>query len=85
MPHLGDVAATETLERAHRRAHDLCGVGPTMGFIATGKAARTVEQLLLAPLKAGRALTTEEIAKLRDDLVELRHAAQLETQTAGHG
>ena len=52
----------ETLARAHRRAHDLCGVGPTMGFVATGQAARTIEQVLLAALKADRALTADEVA-----------------------
>src|SRR5580698_4136281 len=33
-----------TLELAHREAHGLCGVGQTLGFVGTGKVARTIEQ-----------------------------------------
>jgi len=50
IPVLARGAAGKTLARAHRRAHDLCGVGPTMGFVATGKAARAIEQVMLAPV-----------------------------------
>lgn len=78
---LGDGDARETLARVHRRAHDLCGLGPTMGFVATGKAARVVEQTLLAPLKADRALTADELARLRQEIAALRSAARSETQT----
>jgi chemotaxis protein histidine kinase CheA len=69
----------ETLARAHRRAHDLCGVGPTMGFIATGKAARAIEQVMLAAIKANRPLSADELAKVSDALVALRSAASAET------
>lgn len=80
MPQLGGAEARETLARIHRRAHDLCGIGPTMGFVATGRAARAVEQTLLPPLKAERALTTDELARLREEMSALRSAAQAETQ-----
>jgi chemotaxis protein histidine kinase CheA len=83
VPQLSEAGSIESLARAHRRAHDLCGVGPTMGFIATGKAARTVEQLLLAPLKAERALTCDEVAQLREHIAVLRSAATAETRPAG--
>jgi hypothetical protein len=83
VPQLSGQASIETLARAHRRAHDLCGVGPTMGFVATGEAARTVERLLLAPLKAERALTDAEIAQLRAGLAALRSVAIAETRPAG--
>jgi chemotaxis protein histidine kinase CheA len=82
VPQLGSGAALEAIERVHRRAHDLCGIGPTMGFVATGQAARTVERLLLAPLKAGRALTNEELAALPDCIAALRNAARTDTRTA---
>lgn len=85
VPKLADLAARDVLEHVHRRAHDLCGVGPTMGFVATGKVARTVEQILLAPLKAERALSADEIARLRQNLVALRSAARAETQPAHQG
>jgi chemotaxis protein histidine kinase CheA len=80
IPQLGDDGAFDALARAHRRAHDLCGIGPTMGFVTTGQVARTVEQILLAPLKAERALTTDELARLRQEIVSLRTAARAETQ-----
>jgi chemotaxis protein histidine kinase CheA len=80
MPQLGDDGERETLARVHRRAHDLCGIGPTMGFVATGMAARVVEQTLLAPLKDDRALTGDELARLRREIVALRNAAHAETQ-----
>jgi hypothetical protein len=54
-----------------------------MGFVATGNAARTVEQLLLVPLKANRALTGEEIAQLRKDIAVLRSVATAETRPPG--
>jgi hypothetical protein len=83
VPELTEAVSIEVLARVHRRAHDLCGVGPTMGFVATGKAARTVEQLLLAPLKAGRTLTGDELAQLRHDIAVLRSVATAETPQAG--
>lgn len=83
VPQLGRDGSLETLARAHRRAHDLCGVGPTMGFVVTGKAARAIEQLLLAALRADRILTEDEIARLTDGIAALRSAAFAETHPAG--
>ncbi len=83
VPRLGSGAALDAIERVHRRTHDLCGIGPTMGFVATGQAARAVERLLLAPLKAGRALTKEELALLPDCIAALRNAARTDTKPAG--
>jgi HPt (histidine-containing phosphotransfer) domain-containing protein len=65
----------EALAHAHRRAHDLCGVGPTMGFVATGQAARSIEQVLHAAIKSGRTLTGDEAARVRDGIARLRSAA----------
>jgi hypothetical protein len=83
VPELGGDGALDALARVHRRAHDLCGIGPTMGFVATGKAARSVEQLLLAPLKSGRPLTASELGELRRGIVAMRSAAQADTTSAG--
>ena len=83
VPELDRDGAMETLARAHRRAHDLCGVGPTMGFVATGQAARSIEQALLAAIKAGRPLTAEEVARVRDGIAHLRAAASAESRPAG--
>jgi HPt (histidine-containing phosphotransfer) domain-containing protein len=77
-------AIVQALEVAHRTAHDLCGVGPTIGFHETGKAARKVEQLLLSPLRAARGLSAQEAEHVRREIAALRAAAQadLETQNA---
>jgi chemotaxis protein histidine kinase CheA len=79
VPELDREGSTETLARAHRRAHDLCGVGPTMGFVETGRAARSIEQVLLAAVKAGRALSAGEVGHVRDGIALLRSAASAET------
>jgi HPt (histidine-containing phosphotransfer) domain-containing protein len=68
----------ESLETAHRTIHELCGVAPTLGFVAIGRAARSVEQVLLQPLRAQRELTAEEAADLRSGLDELRATAGAE-------
>lgn len=71
----GDGAAVmTTLATAHRSVHELCGIGPTVGFPETGRAARCVERLLLQPLRAKRGLTEPEIASVRQELAALRTA-----------
>jgi HPt (histidine-containing phosphotransfer) domain-containing protein len=80
IPELAVDGAAETLARAHRRAHDLCGVGPTMGFVATGQAARQIEQVLLPPLKARRPLYADEVARVTEGIARLRSAASAETR-----
>jgi chemotaxis protein histidine kinase CheA len=89
LPRLGPDGAQEdgkdALAFAHRCAHDLCGVGPTMGFVITGKAARSVEQLLLTAVKAQRALTEEEMTRLHASMAELRAAAAAEVPPALQG
>lgn len=82
LPHIrgsGD-AVIETLTTAHRGMHDLCGIGPTIGFDATGRAARHVEQILLAALRAGRGLNDQETNELRDAARALREAARDDLQ-----
>jgi len=81
MPALRGGDGGEMLARAHRRAHDLCGVGPTMGFVLTGQAARAIEKVMLAALKANRPLGADEVAQVTEGLAALRLAAAAETQT----
>jgi hypothetical protein len=76
-----DVA--ETVAATHRCIHELCGIGPTVGFDATGRAARLMERILLEPSRSGRSLREEEIAGLRSGLEELRNAARADS--AAHG
>ena len=68
---------------AHRKVHDLCGIGPTLGFEATGKAARVCEKILLQPSRGQRGLNEQEMAHLKEGLVALRAAAQTDMQTTG--
>jgi hypothetical protein len=83
VPRLKHDGALEALAEAHRRAHDLCGVGPTMGYVMTGRAARSVERLLLAAVTSQRMLTEDEFARLREGIAELRAAAAAEVEPTG--
>lgn len=67
---------------AHRSMHEVCGNGPTIGFVETGHQARCVEQILIEPLRAGRGLTPGECEKVRDAIRALRVIAQSEMQAA---
>ena len=73
-------AVMTTLATAHRSVHELCGIGPTVGFPETGRAARVVERILLQPLRAKRGLTDSEIASARQELAALRSAFQADLQ-----
>jgi hypothetical protein len=57
----GETAAPEAVDATYRRIH---GIGPTVGFAATWRAAR--------PHEAERGLTAEEVASLRQALQLLR-------------
>ncbi|HTS41111.1 MAG TPA: Hpt domain-containing protein [Xanthobacteraceae bacterium] len=74
-----------TLATIHRSAHEMCGIAPTVGFAATGKAARCVERILLQPLRDKRGLSDNEIANVRHELAALRAAAQADLQTDSTG
>lgn len=76
---------TEKVAHAHRRIHDLCGLSPTVGYPAVGSAARGVEKVLRAPLKAARGLTGDELVTLRDKLDSLRAAARSEISLTSEG
>ena len=78
IPQPGRDGEFHILALAHRQAHGLCGIGPTLGFVGTGKAARLIEQLLLPVVKAQRALAGDEIPRLREGITLLRSAANAE-------
>jgi chemotaxis protein histidine kinase CheA len=60
--------------------HSLVGIGPTVGFPATGRAAHDVESVLRPPQQAKRGLTDDEILALTKSLHALREAATRELQ-----
>ena len=66
----------------YRRIHSIAGIGNAIGFGATGRAARNVENVLLPAHAARRGLKAEEIAALRKELQALRDAAQRELDLA---
>src|SRR3977135_1984230 len=74
-------AATEAVGETYRRMHGIVGIGPTVGFAMTGRAARTVENVLLLPHQTERGLTTEEMASFKKALHALRETAASELQS----
>jgi chemotaxis protein histidine kinase CheA len=81
----GGSETTAHVFTAHRNVHDLCGLGPTLGFDAIGKAARVVERVLLAPSRERRGPTDEEMVLVREGLRGLRAVAQAELQSPDLG
>jgi len=78
LPHLTTAGAVETLIVIHRKLHEMCGIAPSIGYPAVGKAARAAETVLREPADRKRPLTAEESCQLRGKLECLRAAAQLE-------
>jgi len=71
-------AVVEVVARSYRRMHDIVGVGPTIGFADTSRAARAVESVLLPAQLAGRGLNPEEIERLKSALQALREVSYRE-------
>jgi chemotaxis protein histidine kinase CheA len=82
-PQLGRESGLDVVVLAHRQAHSLCGIGPTLGFVGTGWAARSIEQLLLGAINAKRALNDDEIPRLVEGIALLRSSASAEMNPAG--
>jgi HPt (histidine-containing phosphotransfer) domain-containing protein len=74
-------AAAAAVAEAYRCVHGIVGVGPTVGFPASGKAAREVEDILRAPQQQRRGLFTDEIERLSESLRALREVAARELQS----
>ena len=60
----------------------IVGIGRTVGFPDTGRAAHEVEDVLRPPHQAGRALSDDEISQLKDSLQALRAVAAHELQSS---
>jgi chemotaxis protein histidine kinase CheA len=77
----GDTAgAAAAAGEAYRCMHSIVGIGSTVGFPATGRAAHEVEDLLRAAQNEHRGLSDDEISKLRERLIALRAAVEGEMQ-----
>jgi hypothetical protein len=77
----GDGADLTKVTSTYRRIHDVCGTGPTIGFTASGQAARTIDAVLIGPFRAQRGLTVAEVAELKSGLDALRLAAEVDMQS----
>lgn len=78
---VGDGADVDTVAATYRRIHDVCGTGPTIGFTASGQAARKLDAVLIGPFRAQRGLTVGEVAELKSGLHALRLAAEIDMQS----
>jgi hypothetical protein len=74
----GGDGAIKTLSEAYRYLHNICGIGPTVGFATTGEAARVAEVVLMQAHRERRILTGTELLNLRKALGRLREAAASE-------
>ncbi len=74
-------AAPASVAAAYRSMHGIVGIGPTVGFPSTGRAAREVEDVLRAPHRDGRGLTADETSLLVTRLHALRDVAAQELRS----
>jgi hypothetical protein len=63
---------------SYRLLHNMCGIGPTVGFAATGEAARVAESTLLQAFHQKCLPAESEIDRLKKALGQLRKAAASE-------
>jgi hypothetical protein len=66
------------VSESYRHLHGICGIGPTVGFTATGEAARAAEVTLIQAYRERRGPTQTEVMSLKKALERLRVAAASE-------
>jgi hypothetical protein len=76
-------AVINAVETSYRRIHGICGVGATVGFVITGRAAKKAEDVLVGAFRGRRGLVAEELIRLEKALEALSFAAANELQAAG--
>jgi chemotaxis protein histidine kinase CheA len=81
LPDLSEETAGEVVAETYRRLHGIVGIGPTVGFAATGRAARALERILLRAQQEERGLTSQEIGSFTKALHALRETAAQELQS----
>ncbi|MGZ5898011.1 MAG: hypothetical protein ACXWJ6_17370 [Xanthobacteraceae bacterium] len=79
MSRSGD-GVTRHVSESYRLLHDICGIGPTAGFIATSEAARVAEVALMPAHDESRGPTQTEVLSLKIALERLRVVAASELQ-----
>lgn len=73
-----DPAVINEIANIYRRFHSVGGIGGTIGFDATGHAARTIDAILIDPFRDKRRLTVDEVAELKKGLDFLGMIARTE-------
>jgi hypothetical protein len=66
------------ISESYRRLHGIGGIGPTVGFSATGEAARLAEVTLMPAYHETRGPTEKEVLSLKKALEHLRVVAASE-------
>ena len=74
----GRADAMDAVASAYRRIHGICGVGGAVGFAATGRAAKDVEDVLIGAYRGKRGLEVAEISRLEKVLGVLVATARTE-------
>ena len=77
MAHSGDGVINQ-VSTSYRHLHGIRGIGPTVGFPATGEAARAAEVTLMQAYRERREPTQTEVMSLKKALERLRVAAASE-------
>jgi chemotaxis protein histidine kinase CheA len=74
-------AGAPAVDTAYRCMHGILGIGPTVGFPATARAAHDVEDVLRLAQRDKRGLTDAEALAFKQRLHALREAALCELQS----
>jgi chemotaxis protein histidine kinase CheA len=76
-----DAPAAAAVDELYRCMHGLVGVGPTVGFPDTGRAARAVEDVLRVPQHERRGLNADELLQFKKCLHALRESTVRELKS----
>jgi chemotaxis protein histidine kinase CheA len=76
-----EASAANAVEAAYRRFHDICGIGPTIGFAAIGQSAKVLDAILIAPFRSRRGLSFDELARFKQSFETLRACWRIELDT----
>ena len=74
----GGIGMNKQISKSYRTLHGICGIGPTVGFRATGEAAHLAEVALMPAQHESRGLTDREVLNLKKALEHLRVVAATE-------
>jgi hypothetical protein len=77
----GGDGVAKRISDSYQSLHGICGIGPTVGFAATGAAARVAEATLMQARHESRGLTDREVISLKKALESLRVAAASELRS----